>query len=647
MRRLSAKHTLSVIIFFGIIFSFQTSKGIARTLQKDKDKIPTNAKYSFNIFFSVKQKKIHVKEKIIWRNKTNFSTDRLLFHLYANAYKSNKTIFAQAYKLDKEEQTSLNIKVFKIDNVPSSLEFITPDVPNPHDSTVAQAFLSQPLLPGDSVKIEFEYSLKIPKSVKRFGYAPHADFFFVSQWFPKLGVFENGQWNCHQYFPYLNFYSDFADYQFILNLPSNFKVAATGIQTKIEVKKERKIVEYSQKGVHDFAWVASKNSEDTIKIYRGKNGREIKVRLFLYETDTKYTERFFKAVFNSLRFFEEHIFPYPYEQITVVDVPRTSRSGGMEYPTLIAVSANLLSPLATHQPEKLLIHEFSHQFFYGILANNETEEAWLDEGFASYFADKITSEYYGNGKLSFRFLGEIPVYGINYYSFCDIPIIYSLGYYDKPEYSSALKRYYLEPALGTIADTSYLLPTRLAYVVNAYSKPEIMLTVLERMLGENKFFKLLRNYAKAFKFRHPKGKDFWEFFLKEEPSLNWFVQQIYYGTQTFDDRIRYLKQTGDNEYELFVERLRDGYFPHRIAVYTEKDTLYLNWHEKGRYKIFRFRSPHKVISADIDPKRINLFDLNFANNSYTIQSQPTGKYSLIMRWFFWLQNALMILGSAG
>ena len=301
----------------------------------------------------------------------------------------------------------------------------------------------------------------------------------------------------------------------------------------------------------------------------------------------------------------------------------------------------------THSPEKLVAHEFIHQYFYGILANNETEEAWLDEGFTSYFASKVMEKYYPPANLNFRFLGYIPVYGINYLSFSDIPVIYTLGYNDYPEYAKALKQYYSNLTIGTIKDVSYKLPTRLSYVVNSYSKPEIMFYTLERILGEKDFLSFVRTFAERFKFKHPAGKDFWNLLLELHPDLEWFKQEVFNSSVVFDDRIRYLKKTGENEYELFAERLGDGYFPHEIAVYTKADTIHLDWSEKGRYKVFRFKSKSEVTGADIDPNRINLFDLNFANNSFTINSKNAAKYSLVTRWFFWLQNALMILGSAG
>ena len=60
---------------------------------------------------------------------------------------------------------------------------------------------------------------------------------FVSQWFPKVGVFENGKWVCSQYHPYLNFYSDFGDYSVKIKVPKSYTVAATGVEKEKSLKQ--------------------------------------------------------------------------------------------------------------------------------------------------------------------------------------------------------------------------------------------------------------------------------------------------------------------------------------------------------------------------------------------------------------------------
>ena len=175
-------------------------------LNSEIAKVDRRANYDLNVEFNADTKKIYVKENITWINKTNSPTSEIQFHFYANGYKSSKTLFAQAYSINSETQTQIDVKSFLVNSQPAELVYFQPEIANPDDSTVAKVLLDKPIQPGDSIKIFFEYTMQIPRSVKRMGYATGRNFFFVSQWFPKVGVFENGKWVCSQYHPYLKFY---------------------------------------------------------------------------------------------------------------------------------------------------------------------------------------------------------------------------------------------------------------------------------------------------------------------------------------------------------------------------------------------------------------------------------------------------------
>ena len=71
----------------------------------------------------------------------------------------------------------------------------------------------------------------------------------------------------------------------------------------------------------------------------------------------------------------------------------------MEYPTFITAGTHALLDYwpfdGIRAPEEVTVHEFGHQFWQGLVANNEFEEAWLDEGFNSYSTGKILELGYG------------------------------------------------------------------------------------------------------------------------------------------------------------------------------------------------------------------------------------------------------------
>jgi hypothetical protein len=607
------------------------------------------ANYKIDVELDSKKRSITANEEIIWINRTNYTTNEIQFHLYANAYKSTKTEFAKGYNISSPDaQTELKISKVLVDGATQQLSYFNSEVKNPHDSTVAKIILDNPLLPGDSVRINFDYTMKIPRSVKRLGYATGRNFLFVSQWFPKIGVFENGKWVCSPYYPYLNFYSDFGNYNIEIKVPAEYSIAATGNEISKSNSGNYVTHNFVQNGVHDFVWLASDEILQRKRTYTRNDGSQIVINAFVQPEREKYLDRYFNAVKNSLKFFEDNVGIYPYQNISLVDVPRTCAAGGMEYPTLFTVSAELFSPISTGWPEYLVVHEFSHQFFQGLIANNEVYEAWLDEGFASYMATKIMYKYYPNLYENFKFASYVPIFGLNFLSYNEIPLIYTLAEIPVAEGYNSITSYYKNLTIGTMADTSCMFPTRLAYVVNSYSKPELVLLTLERYLGYSRMMNVLKDYYMNFKYKHPTGKDFIDVVRRNSTEdVNWFFNEFYHSAKIFDYAVTGINKVSNDKYSVIVERLGDGFFKNDIVLYTNKDTLYQRWNGNNRWQVFYFKTENEVIGAEVDPQRENLLDVNYANNSYTVDRHIWASLSLSMRWFFWIQNALMILGSVG
>lgn len=159
---------------------------------------------------------------------------------------------------------------------------------------------------------------------------------------------------------------------------------------------------------------------------------------------------------------------------------------------------------------------------------------------------------------------------------------------------------------------------------------------------------ILREYYSQFKFRHPKAKDFIKIVNdKCREDMNWFFDEFYYSSKNFDYRVTSVKKISDTEYDVLVERLGDGIFKTDVSLITDKNVLTKKWNGIQKWKVFRFNTLNNVLSAEVDLHRKNLLDINFANNSYTMEEKTVASLSIAVRWFFWVQNALMILGSIG
>lgn len=618
-------------------------------LRKEYGKVQAVSNYKIDVELLPNLKQISAVEVLTWINRTSFSTGEVQLHLYPNAFKNSNTLFLseKETELKAESKTEFVFSEVSINGIPAELQYFQPDVPNKYDSTVARILLPEQVNPGDSVSIVFKYRMQVPRSISRLGYAAGRNFYFLAQWFPKAGVFENGRWVCSQYHPYTNFYSDFGNYNVTITVPQNYAVASTGVESGRKKNANSISYRFAQAGVHDFAWMATDDvllKEDT---YYRKDKTPVEIRTYIQRENEKYATRYINAIKNSLEFFEDNIGVYPYQTISLIDVPKTSRSVGMEYPTMITVGSELFSPIETISPEYMTIHEVAHQFFYGMVANNGVYETWLNEGPASYITSKIINKYYNKALINFKLFGYYPIFGLNFLSYNELPLVYSLGEYQRPEGALLLPEYYNSPSCAAIADTSYKLPDVTSHIIAAYVKPELMLIALDRYLGYEKVIKIFRDYFTAYKFSHTAGTEFIRTVQNNsEGNMDWFFNNLYRSSAAFDYKIRYVKTTGRaGEYEVFAERLYDGVFRQDVALYTDKDTLYQKWSGEERWKRFLFRTRNKVLGAELDPFRKNIMDLNYANNSYTVNEQYGGSINLSLRWLFWIQNLILIISS--
>ncbi|HET56128.1 MAG TPA: M1 family peptidase [Ignavibacteria bacterium] len=639
-----------------LLYTIEPSRNSSQTIKNDFESQNSyvgnknrniSTGYKIYVDFNPDKKLLTVEEKIIWKNLTEYSTDEIQFHLYANAFSNNETELGKKFGFDESERTKILIHSLAVNGIVSQFEYFQPEVYNPHDSTVARINLDKPVLPGDSVLIDIEYELIIPRGRLRFGYAAGREFYFIAQWFPKLGVFKDGHWICSQYHPYTEFYSDFANYDVIINLPTDYIVGSTGQLINVVISDSIKSWTYSAKNVIDFAWTASPEFYVQTKKYKSNFGKDIEVNFLIQPENKNLIDRKFKAAFNTVEYLEKYIGEFPYSQITLVDAPRTANIGGMEYPTIITYFTPLFSPIETQRPESTIIHEIVHQYFYAAVSSNEVYEAWLDEGLATYLEAKILSEYYGNPILYFRFIDYYPIYGISFLSFREIPLIYSLKAFEFEHSSYALSSYYLNNEIGSIRDTSYALPNRLSYLVNAYSKPYLIVQVLENYLGKDEILEIISEYYNKYKFSLVTADDFLNVLKNyENLDLEWFIANFINGSKKFDYKISSIAKE-ESTYKIFVERLEGGIAPTEIAVYSEVDTTYIEWDGTDRWKIFNIESEHKIIAAEVDPFRKNILDINYANNSYTVEPKYWASLSIAIRWFFWVQNSLLIFGSVG
>ncbi len=643
---------LLILLAFLNYISSQISVAHKPELYNEKNLINYNsredeasAKYNFLVRYEADQKVIDVEEKIIWVNKSGFETSELVFALYANAYNDNSKL-AKSIELGEDSRTRFVINELLVNGAEKIFLFKENDE-GFIDSSIAVVRLENSAGYNDTLVIEVGFTLKAPKSIISLGYAAGRDFTFFSEWYPRLAVFEGGEWQLNPYHPFIDNYFDFADYNLTLELPSIYTAASNAEKISEEIDGNLTKHTFSIQSVKELVWFVSDDIRYFSKTIQSA-GKNLKLDLYIQKENDNIVERYFTALESSISYLEKSLGEFPYKQLTLVNVPRTSSSDGNVYPGLITVKTDLISPLRLHEPERQITELTAMQYWYCEFRNNPSYDNWLNKGLSLYYSGKILKENFPKQLLSFHVTPYFPFWGINLLSYNEVPIIYILNQFEIPLEYYGLQDYYKNITIGDISENTAKHPTREKIHCASRIKPNLMLNILERELGEDEFASYLKKIFERNKYNLTSGRDFIEELkIRYGEKVDWIINHIYENSGLFDYKIRYLTEIEEGRYELFAERVGDGIAPVKIILNGESDSTYIDWDGKSRYEIFKISPGFELISAEIDPERKNLLDINFANNSYTIESKYWGSLSIAIRSFFWFQNALMILGSVG
>lgn len=326
---------------------------------------------------------------IRFTNTASVPVPSLFFHLYLNAFKNERTLFLRspfgASRSGSRPEAFGYVDVHKLVARELGNEDLwparVPHSPNdPEDETDIEVPLPRPLSPGQTLTLEISFEAQLPEIVERTGYS--GSFHMVAQWFPKLARLEpDGRWAHFAFHPQAEFYADFGSYDVRLDVPEGYQVGATGIRIGETQKAGRRVLHYRAEPVHDFAWAAGPDLSES----RARVG-DVELRLLFPPGHENNREATLRTLQHALPWFAAQFGAYPYPTLTVVHPPRgAAAAGGMEYPTLITTGGRLWSYAdGLRDLEAVTVHELGHQWFYGLLASNEAQAPYLDEGLNSY-----------------------------------------------------------------------------------------------------------------------------------------------------------------------------------------------------------------------------------------------------------------------
>ena len=342
------------------------------------------------------------------------------------------------------------------------------------EGTILRVSLPRLLDPGDQTRLQIAFEVTVPRRADRFGFDDGV--MSLGHWYPMLAVYDDEGWNLDPYVALGDaFYSDVAMYTVNVTVAEDAVIAATGILAERMLHRAPRATSvYLSGATRDFAMALSRDYE-TVSTQVG----DTTVTSYFLPGHTVGGQRALQVATDALEVFNSRFGLYPY---TELDIAETSfrvfgSPGGMEFPGIVFIGSDFYRPGGVFGSELdvVVAHEVAHQWWYGVVGNNQVDEPWLDEAFATfssliYFEDKqdvLATE------AAFWTQAVLPYQLAQMMDF-DGPLESSLLDYD-----------------GNL----------ITYDAIIYSKGALFLARLRELLGNDLFFELLQRHYQTNKYR--------------------------------------------------------------------------------------------------------------------------------------------------
>jgi len=480
--------------------------------------------YTIHVSLDDKTKALSADETIRYTNNSPDTLQFIPFHVWMNAYKNDKTAFSEQlirngntafYFADEAQRGYINQLAFKVNNEAANT------IMDSNHIDIINLILPHPLAPGQTIVITTPFHVKLPYNFSRGGY--EGETFQVTQWYPKLAVYDSKGWHGMPYLDQGEFYRELGNFDVTIKVPQNYIVAASGnLQTEEELDKLKalgrqkpeeqsnyklwqqrllpqairekkpfdevmppssstfKTLHYQLNNVHDFAWFASKLflvQYDTVPL----NNRTIDAFTFYNPWDKGKWEKSLKYVKDGVHFYSDQLGEYPYNVVSAVLGKSSKEAGGMEYPTITLLEMSD----AGKELDATIVHEVGHNWLYGTLATNERDHAWMDEGMNTYYENRYINNKYVSVKRKGLLSNKLPADE-------DTLLL------------NTLIKLHKDQPIDITADSL----TELNYELSVYFKGSLWMKQLEEKLGKALFDSSMRHYYNQWQFKHPYPIDF-------------------------------------------------------------------------------------------------------------------------------------------
>ena len=600
------------VFCFTLLFSCNSSKNttISKSSQTSN---PTywqqHVDYKMEIDIDVNTYQYKGKQTLVYTNNSPDILNKVFYHLYFNAFQPGSEMDVRSRTI-ADPDSRVRDRISKLQ--PNEIGYIQVGslkqngkvLKHETVGTVLEVELAKPIQPGESVTFDMVFDAQVPVQIRRSGRNNKEDVALsMAQWYPKLAEYDFEGWHAD---PYIGreFHGVWGDFDVKLTIDKNYVIGGTGyLQNPNQIghgyetgilnrpNSNKLTWHFIAPNVHDFTWAADPDYiHDTLQVPNGP------LLHFLYKsTMSKEQKGNWKRIqpksVEFMQYYSETVGEYPYRQYSIIQ----GGDGGMEYGM-----CTLLLGEGTYEGilKGVIAHEMAHTWFQFLLASNESQHPWMDEGFSTYIEYNAINTIFNEEKAN------------------PLDEAYTSYIY--------LARSGMEQPQTTHGDRYTF---NRAYSLASYYKGAVFLAQLGYIIGKDSLQITIKKYFDDFSFMHPAPNDFIR--VAEKVSgleLDWYLNDWTRTTNTIDygvksikgnsialERIGLMPMPIDLTINYLDGTTEDFYIPLQM-MRGEKPTdatIIKDW--AWSYPTYTFETSKTVKSVEIDPKRM-MADVNKLNN---------------------------------
>ncbi|MDX1522915.1 MAG: M1 family metallopeptidase, partial [Anaerolineae bacterium] len=356
--------------------------GLISTEQDILNELPGASVYHIDLVMADDIRHLSGVEEVLYTNREAEPLEEVFFRLFPNLAGGSSVI-----------------SDLTVNDTPVEPEFSL-------NSSAMRVPLAEPLEPGDSVVIRMRFEIEAPNgeggNYGTFAYVNEA--LALAHFYPMIAVYDDEGWNVEIAPPIGDvIYADTSFYLVRITAPAEQVVLTSGIEIEREESGDRQILTIAAGPMRDF-YLASGAAYEVVSATVG----ETTINSYAPADLKAGAELALQQTVDSFASFNERFGVYPYTEFDVITT--TTFALGIEYPGIVAILIDLYElegqvagASAPVLLEAVVAHEAAHQWFYGLVGNDQVDEPWLDEALAQYLTMVYYADVYGeNGRTGFR-----------------------------------------------------------------------------------------------------------------------------------------------------------------------------------------------------------------------------------------------------